>query len=249
MSYSEGVFEKSGYFALQLVQGARIEPVAPYSLVSARLYADAPTDAEKEDTTNALGTAVEKITSWSAVPGYTHEYRIAYAAISDPDPSADTRYEVYYWAVSLKFSSTGTTVHYVKPFVVWRAQALSSIARVAPLDVFTVESKLEDFYSNTISAKIELARTLVNVDLLAKNFDLHRVKFEDTFDLVRYKAVVLACKDLSNEPNDNWAVKAADYTEIYESLFKKIPVGYDFDDEGGVTPTEEARQGPAFMMR
>ena len=83
------------------------EDVAAYALVSARMYASAPSLAQKQytDTSGVVGTAK---TSWTEVsPG---EYKILFDRVTDPSPDSDDDYEQYWVVVQFTLESGGDTV-------------------------------------------------------------------------------------------------------------------------------------------
>lgn len=245
------VFNKAGTFSFTATAGHDAEPIAPYSLVSARLYLDAPNDTQIADSSYTGGDAIENVTSW-LVGENPHERLISYSAITDPDPTSDDDYELRFWAVSFRFANGGTIVNQVKPFIVWRPRLVSSRFDCIPEDLYAVEGKIENLLGNTIAGiKIALAERLVNQDLRGKGIKIPDMEQSDAKDLLRYRALQLCCMDLSNQPNDEWWAKAEAYEKLYMTIRDSIPIGLDSDDDGDIEPGEAVRLNEArgFFIR
>lgn len=238
---SNAVFAKAGTFKFTPTVGDEAEAIEPYELVTARLYADSPTDAQRADTGNTSpGDALQSITSWTTGDSAA-ERLIAYAAISDPDPT-DTGHEIYYWVISYRLEASGTIINDVEPVVVQRVEGVQSGFDVHPDDVYAIEGKLKPLLDAKMPTKISIAETLVRKKLRGMGFDLQRLELEDAKQLVVFKALVISCRGLSNEPGDEWWMKKEDYDGDYKDLLDALPLGYDLDDDGDKEPGEVSQQ-------
>ena len=100
------------------------------SLVTARLYSTSPTQAQKEDHSNALAAAVESVTSWTEGEA-AGEKVINFSAITDSSPHSASKFECYYLIVSAKLDSAGDNVFVSEEVVqVYRPDAILSRVHV-----------------------------------------------------------------------------------------------------------------------
>lgn len=241
MSNSEGRFECIDVLSYTATIGDLAASHSIAALVSARLYDESPTDAERADTSNALGTALQSVTTW-ATGTSTNEKLITYAAVTDPTPLSTDDYEIYYWVVSFRWSAAGTVINDVVPWLIWRSRGVLSRWGVVAASCYAIEEKLEDLASATIGTKITLAERLVEQDLIALGYDIRRVDRSDGMDLVRYRATSLACQGLANAANDIWDKKAALHKENYDTLLKSLKLGYDLNEDGAIEPNEKLQR-------
>jgi hypothetical protein len=237
---SEAVFEQSFSFSFTPTKGDTAESLAADSIVSARIYASPPTDAQRDDENNTSpGDALQSKTSWSSGTD-TNEQVISFDAISDPDPDSAKKREIYYAVISYKLTSGGNTINDIEPFIIWRPEGVVSRFNVTTVEIFALESKLENLFTTSeINSKIDLSERLVKQDLLGKGFDIQRLRMTDGKDLVRFMATSLLCLDASNDPDDEWMMKSEKYEKRYQNGLITIPLGYDTDDDGDIEPGEE----------
>ena len=236
---ARSLFNQAGTLSYTATVGHDAQPVEPYAIVSARLYREAPTDAQRDDSSNALAEALQSITSWT--PGRsTFEKLIAYAAVTDLEPTSNEDYEILYWVISYRLENGGAVINDIEPTVFWRAEGIQGRFDVSKRDLIAVEGKLENLISAmTLASKITLADRLVRQDLRSKSLDVEKLALTDAKDLVVYRALVLCCMDLSKEREDSWATKAMHYEEFYKTLRDGIAIGYDRDDDGDIEPGAE----------
>ena len=239
------VFGKSWVYSFSARDGDKTVAVA--SLSGARVYAAAPTDAEKADVGNTLGTSeVTEVTSWGAGIN-DHEKLITFGVITDASPYSSNRYEVYYVVVNFKYESGGDVAHSCKQIIMYRPDALTSRFGVDVGDVLAVESKLQTIKGDQwVIEKIVLAETLVEKDLIADDMEIRRVVLEDARQLVIYRAAMIAASDLSSDAGDVWSDKYDRHKTEYGRLMKYASIRYDFDDSGLATPDE--RKSAGFVM-
>jgi hypothetical protein len=243
---SQAVFEKAGTFSFTAVKGLNAEPIAPHSLVSARLYLDSPTEAQIADSSYTGGDALQNVTTWTAGTN-PHERLIAYAAIADDEPTAEADYDLRYWVVSYRLGAAGTIVNQVKPIVVWRSRVVSSRFDCVETDLYVLEEKLENLLGDpVVSAKIAVAERFVVNDLRSKGINVAKLEQADAKDLVRYQALKICCRGLSNGENDEWWAKADSYAQDYMTVRDSLPIGVDGDDDGDIEPDEQVQLNEAL---
>lgn len=249
---AQGVFGKAGTISFSATLGPRGEVLAPDSLVSFSIYADAPTNAQINDDANALADAEQfSVVAWTSGTS-DNEKIIAYDAISDPEPLSTIKWERYYVVVRYTLESGGDTIRDVEPLILHRAEGVSSRFGVVAADLDALERKIDDLLTSAqITAKIDLSERLVKQALRSKGMDIRRLEWSDAKDLVRYLACSLCCKDLSNDPGDEWHDKADYYMERYDTFLTDLQLGYDADDDGAIVPGEsQAVYGAAgFLIR
>jgi hypothetical protein len=236
------LFEKA--MSVSFTAQAGGETIAPYALVSARLYSSAPTAAQKVDD-DGVG-AVEKIESWTAGDS-TNEKLIAFSAVVDPDSTSTSRYAIYHVAVGYTLEDGGTTVYDVLPIMIWRIKAIGSRFGVAASDLVERESKLSAYNTGTLlTDKISDAEDEVDTDITLEGYRLEDVAQSDLFLLVLLKAIELKARDLMNEPGDSWGVKAEFYAERYAKRLKTIRIRHDQDGDG-IAEESEATINRTFV--
>lgn len=249
---AQGVFGKAGTISFSVTQGPRGEIVTPHSLVSFSIYSDAPSDAQISDDDNSLGGAVYfSDTAWTSGAS-TQEKLLAYTAISDSTPITTRKWEKYFLVIRYRLESGGDVIREQDSLIMHRANAVTSRFGVVAADLDALERKLDDLLSGSqITAKIDLAERLVRQALFASGLDIQRLEWSDGKDLVRYLACSLCCKDLSNDPQDEWHAKADYYMEHYSKFLQDLRLGYDSDDDRDIEPLESVDIGGSsgFMFR
>jgi len=68
-------------------------------------------------------------------------------------------------------------------------------------------------------------------------------------DAAAYLAISLIYFNLSDQPEDNWAVKAAKYDSMYRELIKTIYLTIDKNDDGEIDDTEKLAIVQHTMVR
>lgn len=227
------------------------ETVSPNSLVSARLYTDEPTDAEKDDSGALLGTEVENVTSWSDGT-QTNEKLITFSAVTDSNPHDADPYEVYWIVVSFKFDAAGPTVFSSDSILLYRPDAWTSRISVVYSDLPKFENKFSDLLSNAeMTNHVNIAKDRIFRVLRAKGYSRQELgRLRELNDATKYMAVASACRDLAGEENQFWWDKYQDYQAQAFEILNQTPVGVDVNGDGVIDEGESTELGSvAYMMR
>ena len=229
------------------------ESVPAYEIVTALIYASAPSLAQKQysDTSGAVGSAV---TSWTPIRAERQaaEYKIVFPALEDSSPDEEEDYEEYWVNVRFRWEESGAIVFVCEKIFVWRPDALTSGINVEARDIYARESKIQTIQRrpNFVDEKIEIAIIEIDRVLRAKGYSRKR-----TFDRqslnepVAELATADACLDLAEEPNDIWMEKQAFHRAKYETARDSIPLGYDIDGDDDPSPNERAFSGAVALER
>lgn len=245
---NEAVFGQSGSFVFAPRVGSDSRPLLPDSLVSFRLYRNAPTQAQIADDDNSdPGDAIESVTSWTDGDD-VGEKNISYSAIVDPEPTSSNRYEVYHSVTSYKLESGGPTINDHEPFIVWKPESVGEGFDVHISDLEAIESKIGVFKEDShIQLVIDTSTRLVKQMLRSEGYDLYKLDQKTAKDFVIYRALSIVCSDLSAEPNDTWAEKARNHYQTLEMLRKSVSVGFDVSGDGIAEPTETSKNNFAYI--
>ncbi len=207
------------------------EDVAPYSLISARIYSSEPTNAQKANTDTGH---IEEVVSWTSVS--TTEKKIVFAALTDSNPyDSKFDYEKYYIVVNFKYEASSPTVFTSELIHVYRPDSLTSKIRVLPEDLIKIESKFSEFYQTSeLEDKIQVAIDLINKKLLAKGINKRQTfNREDLNTATKFQTLAITCMDLSGESNTDWRFKSSYYEKFCDQLLDTLAVNIDkeFDDK------------------
>lgn len=228
------VFGKAiSYIFTPLANG---EPVKVDSLVSARIYSDAPTETQIETTTAGQGE-LDHITTWASEGNFA--YKISFAALTDDDEHSSASYETFHVVVSFKYDATGETKWAKEVIHVYRPDAWQSRISATYVDVYDVDHTFELLQTpGEVEARIKVARETVVLDLEAKGYERSRL-----FNLEKLNRAVVYCVladyFLESISDDNRAaeIKYTKYKELYDKRLSTVGVGYDV--AGADTPAAE----------
>ena len=253
MALREAVFGLAGSLSVFPVKSEFGDPVsvATASIISARIYTAYPSEAQILDDANGLGSALQYLTAW-ANGDEVGEKTIAYTAIPQPTYQVPyvNDYEVYYVVLSWRAEGGADILRNVEPFLVRRPGIVETGFNVVAQDCYDVESKLQSVFASKIASKITLAETLTRVWLVGvKKMDLRRLDLDSAKLLVVFQAVVLACLDLANQGSDEWLAKHEAHTATLKMLQENLPLRYDTNSDGVVTPGEKVSQGYGLFIR
>lgn len=238
------VFGKTLTF--KFIPQAYDEDVAPYSLTSARIFLNYPTQAQIE--TPATTGYIEAVTSWTQVSGA--EYSISFAALTDSTPHSDVDYVKYYVVVNFKWQVGGSDVFVVEQILVYRPDALTSKIRLAYTDITAIESKINDLLTPTvIGYKIDLAIEEIDKRLRARGYEKkYTFNREDLNFAAKHLATCYCCADLAGEGNQFWWDKAKYYEDKANMILNQTAVNYDIDQSGLPEPTQYTNSGGAVYL-
>lgn len=232
----------------------RGETVAPFELVSARIYYTQPTAEQIQDDDNqSPGDAIaENSSNW--VDGeFIDEKLIPFGSLADPGPFDSSRYRKQCWVVvSFRYEDDGEIVRDVLPTFIMRTSGALSRFNVTFDDVAGLDSGLRDYGARIdVSKKILLAEKLVTVDLELEMMALERIEQGDAKELVLFRTAVLMFSDLQNEQGDSWREKKKDWETDYGKLLEKIKIAWDRDNNKVKDPevAGETNSGAIWVMR
>lgn len=217
------------------------EPIAIHSIVNARIYEDAPTDEQKQDSSAVLGgfTGAAK-TAWTTSDPTNLIYTVTFDALDDLEPLSNLLYDTWHPVVNVRLQASEQVGFLYKPILVWRVMPQFSQMDVDYDDVYAIEDEIQDVFGNTkTTTKINVAKTRVLNRIRSLGLDRHRLQEVDLGEAVTYKAAALALWDMSTDEN-NYGEKAAKWDELYEAIWSALKPGYDADDDGDVEPEEKA---------
>lgn len=214
-------------------------PLVTAGLVSGRIYTAQPTDSQITGHTGHI--AGSEVTTWTQEGD---EMQIEFPALTDPNPSSATDYEIYYIALNFKYQSGGEEKWIVRPVIVWRPDSMVSKIKVQALDVWAKEDRIRVIRgpeTTWTDAKIKDAITIVTAKLTGeKGYNLKNLGDLGRLNTATaYLATALCCLDLASTDAALWMPKYQVYSGLYDTLFKTIPVGHDVDGDGVITPDEK----------
>ena len=215
-------------------------PVAIHSLVSARLYADTPTEAQRHDDAAALGgfTGTAK-SSWSSSSVSDLTYTVTFDAVDDADVNSESLYDRWHPVVNVRLQAAGQVQALYKPILIWRVVPQFSQMDVDEDDVYAVEGEIDAVLGDTETLKkVALAKTRVFSRIKSLGLDRHRLQEVDLGEAVVYKAAALCLWDMSTSSN-NYGDKAARWDEEYSRIWSGLKPGYDADGHGVIDPEEK----------
>lgn len=242
------VFGKSIDFVFNpIIDGV---PVRVYSLTSARIYSNTPTDAQIEDVGQAsTGHIGSRVTSWTDDGDFAK--KITFSALTDSDPHASAEYKIHYVAVNFKYESGGPDVYLTEAIFVYRPDALTSRVTVDYTDVLKLERNLSDFFQpSDLEDFIALAKEEVFARYEGLNKKIKRLFGLEKLNIcVKLKATALACFDRYNDNAPAWLRKSEALEKRYDAAFAASQVGYDNDGDDVPTPDEVARTRTVWIQR
>lgn len=240
----KAVFGKSIKFSFSPVVDGEL--VAVNSLVSARIYSDAPTQAQKE---NSASGHIQEVTSWNSEG--EGEYVITFAALTDSDAHNKTPYETYYIVTNFRFESGGAVKFAEEVLHVWRPDSITSRVSVTVQDLMELEPRIDKLATlSQISAVIRHAIKRVFFDLQGMGYEKARLfDLQDLNTSVKFAALSDIALSLSAAPNDIWFIKSERYNEMYERVLSNTPINYDIDGAGTPSPTDRADVQSVWLVR
>lgn len=234
----------------RLVLLAEEQEYDPYSITSARLYANSPTDAQRADHTAALGgMAATAVTSWTNEGN--GERLITFAALTDATPHSSDEYTRYFVVVSYLAQAAGPTLISEEAIFVWRPAGITSRIRVEVGDIYEMEEKIQDLKSDSwVIPKIETAKRDIFRKLKSNDYEKRRLfNIDEINDACVRRALFYCCSDLAGDDTQFWMEKAKFYNVEFEEIWKSLTVGYDAEADGDPVPTERANFRTVWVQR
>lgn len=221
-------------------------PVAVDSLVTARLYAEAPTSAQEANTDTS---SLDQVTTWTDEGQYTK--KIVFSAQTDSDPHSDTPYEDFYVCVRFKFDSGGPTVFATEKIFLYRPDAITSRISTTIVDVQRIERAGAQFYvAADIDEYIYEAKKRINRRFKGLGKKTQRLfNLEELNDACAYLAASLLCHSLYKSPETtHWKDKADQHEKNYHEIFAATEVGFDIDGDDDPDEDEHTSESTAVWM-
>lgn len=239
------VFGKS--FSQSVTLSANDKNILPDSLVSARIYSDAPSQAQLEDHSNALAEAVQSKTSWSS-SNQDNEFSITFDAIDDPDSQSSAEYEDYFLVLSVKLESGGDTIFSQQSVLrVYRVRVILSRVEISRDDVKQLEDKLEDVMTDSeIDQKIDAARARVFNKLKGRGLSLDRIRQSDLDEIILYQSMVYCCRSLTG---DHWRSLTKEYQAELKEVWTETSIGHDVNKDGDFGSEEKFESSTLVFTR
>lgn len=240
------VFGKS--IALRWTPLIQNEPTAVDSLVSARLFADAPSNAQIE--TPATAGFISEVVSWTADGTYTKI--ITFPAVANPDPHSTTEYKKYFVVINFKYEAAGATVFDTETIHLYRSDSITSKIGTTYTNVLALDPKLTDFHLNgDLTNFIEQAITDVVQFYQGQGYERRRLfDLERLNDAVTKRAAALAWIDAYTDERPSMLEKYKLRNEQYQDALKAAEPGFDADSDDSPDPNEKTgRLGVAYIIR
>lgn len=222
-------------------------PVAAYELVTARLYAAAPTTDQIEATDDGH---IESVTTWAAL-SEPHTYRIKFAAVEDPEPHGAEPFEKYYVVVRFRFESGGEVKFDQEVVYLWRPDSTVSRIQVSPEQLTGREHKLKALRSTEqLTRFIESAKRKVIRHYRGLGYDQRRMfNLTELNDATEECALWLACLDIAGDGNRMWFEKANIYRAELDRVLSQSSPGYDTLATDAPEPHEKIPTGGVYLVR
>ena len=202
------------------------------SLVSARIYENAPTN-DQLDNTESPSTAIEEVTSW--IDNGDNTYTISFSSVVDSDPYDAAPYENYYVVVNFKYTTGASAVFDDTMIRIYRPNSWAERISVTYEDIENIENKLSEcFFSPiaTLTAHIADAKEHVLHFFEGQGYDKAKLIGLDKLNLaVKYKATEMACRNASSEEGQFWFDKADYYALSYQEILEKTKIEQGEDTE------------------
>lgn len=219
-----------------------------YSLTSARLYADYPTDGQRN---NVDAGHLDEALTWALVNyegSGSAEYLLAFDPIVDDDPNSSTEYEKYFVALNYKNSATGADVQDVEQIFVWRPRGATSKIRVSARDVYDLDDEIQHLAPNQLwtEGKINAAIQELVARLKGRRYVKERLfNWEELNPAAVRLAAAYCYYALTGEGNQFLFEKARMWEEKANALFEIAQLGYDSDGDGTPDAKEVVQTGGA----
>lgn len=213
--------------------------VAIAGLVSARIYPDAPTEAQIDDTTGALGGFEGAMkTTLTTNDATKHIYAVTFDAIDDPEPHSSLLYDTWHPVWNVRYQNSEQVQFLYKPILLWRVVPQLSQLDIDENDVYAYAAEFEARLGATrVQGFITLAQERIFEAIRAKGLDRDRLQEVDLKLAAEYLAVSYCFRDMKTR-NNEYLEDADHWLEQYSELWKGIKLGYDADDDGDIEPEE-----------
>lgn len=238
--------------SIRFIPQADDEDVSAYALNSsgARIYADYPTEEQIEDVGQAsTGHIGSRVTSWTATG--ENEYTVAFPALTDSNPHADTDYETYYVVFNYKAESGGADIFDVETIFVYRPDSHTSKIEVTAADVFKLESRIKEVAPTVLWVEecIQSAIDDILAELESRGYQKRRLFNFQKMNLAAQRlGTAYCCDKLAQQNNQFWAAKADKWEKRGWKMFEAAMIGYDITGNDRPTSPEETKFSGAVSV-
>lgn len=210
-------------------------PVAINSLVSARLYRNPPSEAQKLDSAGVLGGFEERVTAFSASDTANFIYTVTFAAVSDPDPSSGAAYDLWYLVANVLLAPGQQEQIIWEEVLIWRVAGLFTVLDVDENAVYDEHSDIEDQLGTT-KTRSKIARAKEDIFKALKDRGLVRHRIEQT-DL-RLLTITHAAQKCFASMGPDYRDLFNDYKDDYLNMLAGMKIGYQDGENSATEPTD-----------
>lgn len=214
-------------------------PTPIHSLVSARIYANPPSDGQKRDSAGSLGGFEERVTAFTSEDDAAQFYTVTFAAIDDPDPNSGALYDRWHIVANVLLEAGAQEQTIYEEVLLWRVTGLLTQLDVDEGDVYAEENDIEHMLGTTKTReKIERAKETIFHRLSGKGLDRHRVEQSDLREPLIYLAASKCLFDMATR-NNEYLEKARELREEFEGIWRSLKVGYQVSETAAIEPTDK----------
>lgn len=221
-------------------------PVAIQSLVSARLYLNPPSDAQKRDSAGTEGGFEERVTTLTTVDAGSFLYSVSFDAVDDPDPSSGAAYDYGYIVANVLLEAGEQEQVIWEEVLLWRVAGLFTVLDVDEDDVYDEHGDIEDQLGDTVTrAKIARAKEEIFKILKDRGLERHRIEQTDLRLLTIKRATQKCLSSMGPDYRDVFN----DYKTEYENALTAMKIGYQEDDHSAAEPVDVVNSLGAMRIR
>lgn len=204
-----------------------------------------PTLSEARTGTNKTGAA---ITSWTAIPS---GFQFVIPAISDIDPTSETRTRVFWVAINYILKTGGQVQTVVEPLVMTRAFGQQSAIGVAPADLIALYPGVSGYATEAdIAEAIAYATEMLKAYLKAGRFYWAQIKDPESLaTVIKVRAMMHIEFNQSQGQNDQFDRAYKEHQKEYDALIKSLELAYDADKDNKADEQKAAIGGYSFGIR
>lgn len=216
-------------------------------LTSGNLTAIYVFDAMPSRDVAAAGTgAVATVASWTwdaARKGFS----FTVPAIDDPEPSSSIGVRTYWLALNFRLQASEQVQTVLKSFDLERVAGHGHTVDVDENDLAAYFPQLSSYSSEAQrTAYIAQAKEELRARLRMKGFQWARIHRPDRLNMaVTFKALSMLMLAQVQQSGDKFALKYAEFKQMYEDALESIRFEYDADGDG--QPDTDAQASPAVM--
>lgn len=197
-------------------------------------------------TAAAAGTgAVQTISAWT---GTGTDRAITIAAVSDPEPTSNTRHKEYYLGINFTLAASGQVQTLIEQVIFERALAQIDNLSITAQDAKNIYPAISSYLSDAqITSYIVGSTEELKTELKAKAIDWASVKNPRDFKrVIIYRAIADASFSQIQEQDDKFSKRYDAYQERAKKLLTAIDAIIDTDKDG--VPDTAAPSKPNYYI-